>query len=360
MTSFLKNTQMNFMKREDEFYRNFKISLNNYKNFFQSDHWLFNNKKKIKLFISKNLKEFRKNGLSYGLDDQFYNKKETNKLFNILREQYGKKALNALLEKKNIGNPKSFVKKDNFFFTGNELVHIKHLLDFRDNISLPKKNIVCEIGSGYGSLISKIIKTYKSKVILIDLPESNFLSHYYLKMIFPKKKFFVSSQIKNRLTKEQIINNDIIILCPWDKIPKIKIDFFINSRSMMEMTYETIRHYFNLIKGNLKIGGYFLCINRYYKDTVGYPIELIKYPFGNNWQVLISKKSWLQDHIHYFFLKKSKNSLKDIHNEMEKINIFSIEVKKKDQFFLRRILPTLIYKIYKVSKYRVLKYFNGI
>jgi putative sugar O-methyltransferase len=360
MISFLKNTQINFMKREDEFYRNFNISLNNYKNFFQSDHWLFNNKKKIKLFVSKNLKDFRKNGLSYGLDDQFYNKKETNKLFNALKKKYGKKTLNSLLEKKNIGTPKNFVKKDNFFFTGNELVHIRHLLDFKNDINLPKKNIVCEIGSGYGSLISKIIKTYKSKVILIDLPESNFLSHYYLKRIFPKKKFFLSSQIKNRLTKKQIINNDIIILCPWDKIPNIKIDFFINSRSMMEMTYETIEYYFDLIKDNLKIGGYFLCINRYYKDTVGYPIELVKYPFGKNWHVLISKKSWLQNHIHYLFLKRSKKLLKDMQNEIKKIKVLSAEIKKKDKFILRRILPTLVYKIYKISKYRISKYFNEI
>ena len=195
---------------------------------------------------------------------------------------------------------------------------------------------------------------------MIDLPESNFLSHYYLKKIFPKKKFFLSSQIKNRLTKKQIISNDIIILCPWDKIPNIKIDFFINSRSMMEMTYETIEYYFNLIKGNLKIGGYFLCINRYYKDTVGYPIELVKYPFGKNWQVLISKKSWLQNHIHYLFLKRSKNLLSDMHNELKKLKFLSAEIKKKDQFFLRRILPTFIYKIYKISKYRISKYFNEI
>ena len=128
----------------------------------------------------------------------------------------------------------------------------------------------------------------------------------------------------------------------------------------MEMTYETIEYYFNLIKGNLKIGGYFLCINRYYKDTVGYPIELVKYPFGKNWQVLISKKSWLQNHIHYLFLKRSKNLLSDMHNELKKLKFLSAEIKKKDQFFLRRILPTFIYKIYKISKYRISKYFNEI
>ena len=78
-------------------------------------------------------------------------------------------------------------------------------------------------------MISKLIKLYNSKVILIDLPEANFISHYYLKTQFPHKKFFVSRDIKkNKITINDILNNDVIILCPWDELPKIKIDLFCN------------------------------------------------------------------------------------------------------------------------------------
>ena len=48
-------------------------------------------------------------------------------------------------------------------------------------MSFDDKSIICEIGPGYGSFASKLIKKFNSKVILIDLPESNFLSAYYLK-----------------------------------------------------------------------------------------------------------------------------------------------------------------------------------
>ena len=336
-----------------EFYKNLYISLVNYNKKFKSNHWLYNNNKKKNLFQEKNLFNFRRNGLSYGLDDQFYSKNQAIKFFNFLTKEYSAKFIFSLLEKKNIGNPKKYILKKNKYFTAHELVHIKHLLDFKDNVKLKKNDIVCEIGPGYGSLISKIIKIYNCKVVLIDLPESNFLSHYYLKKIFPQKKILVSSKIKKKLSLNDIKKNDIFILCPWDNLPNIKIDLFINSRSMMEMTYETINFYFKLIKKKIKKNGYFLCINRYYKDTVGYPIELNKYPFDNYWNVIVSKKSWKQKHIHYLLLKRTRHHLNDIKKELKKIKLNYLEIKKKDKFFWRRILPIPLYKLYKFAKYKI-------
>ena len=67
------------------------------------------------------------------------------------------------------------------------------------------------------------------------------------------------------------------------------------------MNKESINYYFKYIQKSLVKNGYFLCINRYYKDTVGYPIELHNYPFDKNWSVIISEASWFQDHVHFFF-----------------------------------------------------------
>ena len=341
-----------------EFSKNLNISLTKYNKKFQSNHWLFNNKRKKNLLKEKNLSNFRRNGLSYGLDDQFYSKKDTIDFFKFLTKEHGTNFIFSLLEKKNIGSPKKFFFKKKKYFTANELVHIKHLLDFKNYIRLKKSSIVCEIGPGYGSLISKVIKIYNCKTILIDLPESNFLSYYYLKKIFPKKKIFVNNNIKKKISLNDIKKNDILILCPWDILPNIKIDFFINSRSMMEMTYETIDFYFKLIRKKVKKNGHFLCINRYYKDTVGYPIELENYPFDSNWKVIVSKKSWKQDHIHYLLLRRSKNNLSDIQKELKKMKLYSLEIKKKDKWFWRRVLPVSLYKLYKYSKYKITKIFT--
>ena len=331
---------------------NFKFSLDNYKKHFQSNHWLFNNNKKKKLFTKENLHNFRSNGLSDGMDDKFYTKEQAKKFFSELLNTCGKKFLYNLLLKKNIGKSNRSLKKSPYYYTAHELFHIKFIHEIKNFVKINKKDIICEIGPAYGSMISKLIKVYNSKVILIDLPEANFLSHYYLKKIFPKKKFFVSSNIKNKsITKKDILKNDIIIICPWDKLPKISIKLFINARSMMEMNYETIDKYFNLIQNFIYKNGYFLCINRYYKDTVGYPIEMNKYPFDDRWKVLISKASWKQDHIHFLLTQRVNRLHNSIRSELNIIKKLSEKVRKKDKFLIRRILPNFIYIIYKKTKF---------
>ncbi len=339
----------------DEIISNFKFSIKSYNKKSQSNHWLYNNKKKKELFIKKNLSNFRNNGLSDGMDDTFYSKKKSLELFKIIQKECGDKFLQKMLLKTNIGNSKETLKYRSYFYTAHELFHLKFVYEIKKKISLNKKNIICEIGPAYGSMISKLIKLYGSKAILIDLPEANFMSYFYLKKLFPNKKFFVSQNIKNnKISEEDIKKNDIIILCPWEKIPKIKIDFFINVRSMMEMTYDVIQEYFDLIQKKITNNGYFLCINRYYKDTVGYPIEIDNYPYDKNWKVIISKASWKQNHIHFLLTQRKKNSNNEIFEEQKKIRVLSKKVRLKDKLFIRRITPNFIYKSYKKIKYSLL------
>ena len=49
--------------------------------------------------------------------------------------------------------------------------------------------------------------------------------------------------------------------------------------------------------------------------------ELLKYPFGKNWTVLVSKKSWLQDHIHYLLFERTKKP-----NIMFEFNLMRFEL----------------------------------
>ena len=76
------------------------ISLAKYNKKFQSNHWLFNNKKKRNLFKEKNLSNFRRNGLSYGLEDQFYSKNDTINFFKLLTKEHSAKFIFSLLKKK--------------------------------------------------------------------------------------------------------------------------------------------------------------------------------------------------------------------------------------------------------------------
>ena len=68
---------------------------------------------------------------------------------------------------------------DNSWFTVNQLNHLEQ-----------EHPIICEIGSGYGILASKIKNNIKkSKIVIFDLPEVNAVkSYYYLLNIFPEQK----------------------------------------------------------------------------------------------------------------------------------------------------------------------------
>mgnify|MGYP006112574573 CR=1 FL=1 len=169
--------------------------------------------------------------------------------------------------------------------------------------------------------------------------------------MFPKKKFVMDIDLpKHVLTKEMFNKGEIFILSPWIKIHDIKIDLFINSRSMMEMNYESIFKYFKIIHKNVSKNGYFLCINRYYKDLVGYPIEFHRYPFKNNWKTLISKQSWMQPHIHFLFVKKVIKKNSNILSTLDVIKKNYIKIVKTDIFIFRRLMPINFYRNYKLVK----------
>ena len=69
-----------------------------------------------------------------------------------------------------------------FFVDYNKLIHIYWFWLLENKILKNNKvNNVCEIGGGFGSLAELFLKNYNAKFILIDLPEANLMSAYYLK-----------------------------------------------------------------------------------------------------------------------------------------------------------------------------------
>ena len=81
------------------------------------------------------------------------------------------------------------------------------------------------------------------------------------------------------INPKNIIDYNIIILPPWVKLENIEINIFANVRSFMEMDFDIIKYYFDVIHKLISKNGIFLNINRYDKRTVGYPIKLENYPY---------------------------------------------------------------------------------
>lgn len=273
-----------------------------YDNTQKSGHWEKYDSRRG-LYTIKNLKNFRNNFLSQGLDDE-YSKSEINKLFNKLTK-YEKQFLFKNKNKRNIGNKINYIIKSKTKFYGTEFFPIKWFLEIKKYLNLEENNIL-EIGAGFGEFAQIIIKNIKCKYLIFDLPEANVLSTYYLNKNLKNKKIYIIKKNSNFFLKKSTFDKyDIFILPPWCKLDKkIKFDIIINTRSMMEMSYNTISNYFSLIQKHIRNYGIFLNINRYLKKTKKDKIKISKFPYDKNWEVIVSKKSWAQNWIHMLIAKR--------------------------------------------------------
>ena len=341
---------------------------NNSLNYNQkSKHWKRYN---LKNFNLNNLINFRKEGnLSKGLDDQdvVFSFKIYSDIVSKISESYILKNL----PNKNVGNSNLVIQYKERFIDFNKLIHIYWFWLIENKIFKNNKiENICEIGGGFGSFSELFIKNYNSKILLIDLPEANLMSAYYLREHFPQKKFFLFDEYKktNFLSYLDFKNNDVIILPPNCNIDKeIKINFFINTRSMMEMNHEVIKAYFNFIQKHLIDGGYFLNVNRYEKTSVGYPVRISEYPYDNYWKVIVSEPSYKQDWIHFLLCQRSfednKPSIIEELNNIKKIGKKFYGMYSEDNYdpgvkkyvFIKNTL-TLFMKIIPSSR----KFFNYV
>ena len=197
-----------------------------------------------------------------------------------------------------------------------DIYHSWFIVNHLNHLKVPNP-IICEIGAGYGGVVSKIKANFsESKIIILDIPEVNAAQAYYLANVFPDKKFLGYKDFKTHGPKIVDMEFDFLILPGWTAsaiLKKKAIDAFINIRSMMEMEKTVIDEYFKIIHKGLKIGGLFTCINRYEKpvfksiNAVTELNSMKNYPFDEYWSPVISQPSEVQPHIHVLIAKRESD-----------------------------------------------------
>jgi putative sugar O-methyltransferase len=132
--------------------------------------------------------------------------------------------------------------------------------------STTNRNVVLDIGVGFGGS-TRIMSYYTPNTtqILLDLPETLFLTAYYLKYNFPNKKIALLEDIYPHLDNLDAIFNeyDFIIIPPFvlDHIKDKSIDLVINASSLAFMSEEYLTYYLEQNRRILKDGGYFYSLN---------------------------------------------------------------------------------------------------
>ena len=132
--------------------------------------------------------------------------------------------------------------------------------------STERRNVVLDIGVGFGGS-TRIMSYYTPNTtqILLDLPETLFLTAYYLKYNFPNKKIALLEDIYPHLDnlEDFIKEYDFIIIPPFvlDYIKEKSVDLVINASSLAFMSEEYLNYYLKETKRVLKDGGYFYSLN---------------------------------------------------------------------------------------------------
>lgn len=335
---------------------------------FESKHWKERNEiKRAKFFnlLNENLKtleEFRKDKfLSKGLDDAVDTRNIPSAFFK-LAEKHGAERCLKFFQEKNVGKSDKCIYLFKKFIDYHEIFLVDYVIQLEEYFFKEKekqKPIICEIGGGYGALARMIISNQNCKYILIDLPETNILSNYYLEEHFKdtdKKILHFCDLDKVSLSPEDIKGFDIIIIPPNIEFEKnLRIDLFINTRSFMEMKLSTVEKYFNLIQSNIKSDGFFLNINRYHKSTSNEKNMIAYYPYDLNWKIILSEKAFMQDWIHLLLTKRANLVNQDFHDELENLKEYSkkhiTSLSKRLLFnilsLISRIIPSYVKQLIK-------------
>lgn len=215
----------------------------------------------------------------------------------------------------------SYKGKDKLVFCNqHDLDDIYHSWEILSNVgdNFSKKPVICEIGSGYGGLITKIKTNLKNaKCVLLDLPEVNVIQSYYLSNVFKDAKFLGYKDYMEKGSSILKEDFDFLILPGWvceDIFLEQKVDLFINIRSFMEMPKSQIKTYFDCVHRSLRLNGIFACFNRYSKAMKVHGKEFNnyfrEYPFDNNWSEIFSKSSPIQPSIHLLLVKRGEKGSK--------------------------------------------------
>ena len=148
------------------------------------------------------------------------------------------------------------------------LQHMVVTHDLVSNISFSpeKREVILDIGCGFGGS-ARLLSAYTPNAcqILLDLPETLFLTAYYLKYNFPNKKIALLEDIYPYLDNldEVIKEYDFIIIPPFvlDHLKENSIDLVVNASSLAFMSKEYLDYYLKETKRVLKGGGYFYSLN---------------------------------------------------------------------------------------------------
>jgi putative sugar O-methyltransferase len=159
-----------------------------------------------------------------------------------------------------IGNPWGYVIDDTLIAPKALRYHLL-ASQIRGLVSNFDHPVIAEIGAGYGGTAYYLLRgNERLTYIDFDLPEVLTIAAYYLKRSLPHRRIMLWDADSD-LGSEQINDFDVVLMPNWmlSSLPPNSVDVFLNTFSLSEMPFDTIKHYINQIERTCR--NYFLYNN---------------------------------------------------------------------------------------------------
>lgn len=289
---------------------NFEIASRNYQCLHKSRHWdKFPADYLSVIRRTEDWPNLRRNHIAAGmggnamLEPHFY--PEARSRYRHLVNVCGKEFIETVIEG-DIGNPWCTI-EDGFKVNHHDMLLCFNAWQLREcakmcGIRTDDRVTIIDIGGGFGGFSLKIKKIFpNSRIILLDIPETNAIQTYYLHEARKNDKILGMGDFEN-MGEEPFYSSDFdfAILPGWliSSFPSSYADIFINMRSFMEMYMSIVGYYIKEIERVTKCRGLFYCVNRYMKTTTGERNRIKDYPLDDRWIIQLSESMYDHDHEH--------------------------------------------------------------
>ncbi len=194
------------------------------------------------------------------------------------------------LEEPLIGDP--FVVKYKGKLISQDLCNsVYEFYSITQNIHLPQKVNIAELGAGYGRSAYVLLKTLPgSKYCVIDIPPALFIAQNYLSKVLSREKIFKFRPFKSfKEIKKEFEESRIQFLLPHqiELLPSKYFDLFINISSLHEMRRDQIKNYIKQINRLCK-GFFYTKQWRKSRTKDNQFIKQSEYPIPKDWKVINS------------------------------------------------------------------------
>lgn len=316
---------------------------------FISSHW-----KKINSLTNQNieLQNFRRNKLkSLGMDDATKNPTINLAYLDFMKKKYGNE-LKKLISENNIGNSDLILYERGYKIDLAELKSIYYYKEIEKLKNISK--VTLEIGCGFGSFASKIIKE-GTKYVGISLENSLSCTKYFLSKNFKDKKIFLSTKENLELDKDLFNKFDIFLLLPGNLISnQIKFDTVVAINTFQEIEEKIANFYREKVFFDNTINGtLFLLVNNYFSKSSFFTSNFNTTVLDNNWKVIDSRRSefFTRDHLLFLCRNFSSGPNEKLQMEINKIKVeenFYLDEDNNSKKISNRILVLFIYFFFRI------------